>query len=232
MTDAQSHQDWSPEEWLSDLKDKLQIAGDGYLRCRHEEDDAEEHPDHVGIRATRTAFAMLSVGTIMKKLGEIPGMNEHSGLVPLHDLVAALWELGRGGQPALLQPTPGVGRGGESVSDRWVRQHALLFVSMLEDAGMKGRPACRVVAKMMADEGHVGRKRHDGPRPLSEGTIVDWRNRSRQRDFAKRDPEAACFLDRTRDRMRATASWPCTEAQAVELISKMVKSNLMHSKSG
>jgi len=232
MSNQSSASGWPCNDWLQDLDAKLQMAGEGYQRCSPHDNDGDEHPNHAGIRANRTAFAMLAVGTIMDKLAELPGMQKHPGLAPLHDLTAALWELGRGGQPELLRPMPGVGKGRESISERWVREYALLFVFMLEETGMKGRPACRLVAKLLAEQGHIGRKRHEGTKPLSEGTIVDWRNRSRQHDFGQRDPEVASFLDRNRVRFRKMENWPYTEAKAIELITKMTQSHLIRSKSG
>lgn len=232
MTSSSEYADWSPDDWLASLKDGLRVAGEGYRRCIGNNDDPEELSNHPGIRANSTSFAMLTVGVVMDRLSELPGMREHVGLVPLHDLVAALWGLGRGEQPVLLQPVPGVGKGAEQVASRWVRQHALLFVALLEGAGMKGRPACRLVAKILADHGHSGRKRRDGPQPLSEGTVVDWRNRSRQRDFDVRDPSVARFLDRNLSRFRNTKGWPYSEADAVNLVTRMAKSELLRSKSG
>lgn len=222
---------WEPDAWLAELKDQLKVAGDGYMRRVGAEDHDDELEHLPGIRSNRTSFAMLAVGTMMNKLAELPGMRDHVGLMPLHNLAAALWDLGQGGKPALLQPVPGIGKGGEHVAARWVRQHALLFLAILEAAGATGSEACQITAEALAGAGHVGRKRVDGQRqPLSAKSVADWRTKSRQRTFKQRDPLTAAFLDRNLVRVRQSASWPLSRQGAIALVTEMSKSALVRSK--
>lgn len=225
-----SHTQWQPDAWLSDLKQQLQVAGEGYLR-RVECEDHDEELEHLpGIRSNRTSFALLAVSTVMNKLAELPGMRDHVGLMPLHNLVAALWDLGQGGKPALLQLVPGVGKGGEHVAGRWVRQHALLFLAILEASGISGREACQLVADALAAVGHLGRKRIEGQRqPLSPKTVADWRTKSRQRTFKQSDQLTATFLDRNLTRLRR-GTWPLSKEAAITMVTAMSQSPLISSK--
>lgn len=223
--------EWDSAAWLASVKEAMEVAGNGYIRCADGDDDAEELQHLPGVRANRTSFAMLAVGTIMNKLAEVPGMREHVGLVPLHDLAAALWDLGRGGQPALLRPIAGVGRGGEHVSKRWVREQALLAVTVLEASGATAEAACKLVADALAKAGHKGRKKQGGiARPLSHKTVADWRTNSRHRDFAHVDPVTARFLERNMDRLRAEPGWPFPRERALEWVNNLAASQLVRSK--
>jgi hypothetical protein len=232
MSERSPKPEWDAEGWLADLDAQLQVAGDGYMKRVGADDDTEELEKHPGVRSNRTSFAMLAVGTVMNKLAELPGMRDHAGLVPLHDLTAALWELGRGGQPSLLKPVAGVGTGAEHISERWTRQQALLCVMLLESAKMKARPACRLVAQALAAQGHTGRKKHGGPAPLSEGTVLYWRDKSRQRNFKNDDPATAAFIERNLAHFRQRPDWPFDETRAVAVVTKMLSSTLIRSKSG
>ncbi|WP_294244736.1 hypothetical protein [uncultured Sphingomonas sp.] len=228
---ADALEDWNPTSWLVELKQALLIAGNGYMRLVNAEDEAEELENYPGIRANRTSFAMLAVGTVLNKLAEVPGMREHIGLVPLHDLTHALWDLGRGGQPRLLQPTVGVGKGGELTSKRWVRQNALLAVAVLETAGFKADAACKLVATALGKAGHTGRKRQDGTlQPLSHKTVSGWRTKSRQRDFKHSDPLVAQFLERNLARMRLRDNWPFSPEAATRWLEAVTTSDLTRSK--
>ncbi len=223
--------DWDASEWLEGLKAALEVAGNGYMRCVDADDDTEEMQHLPGVRANRTSFAMLAIGTVMNKLAEAPGMSEHVGLVPLHDLTAALWDLGRGGQPTLLRPVAGVGKGGEHVSKRWVREQALLAVAVLEASGAKADAACKLVADALAKAGHKGRKKQGGlARPIGHKTVADWRTNSRQRDFAKVDPVTARFLQRNMDRLRARPDWPFSSQRAMEWVDHLATSDMVRSK--
>lgn len=220
--------------WLKDLDEKLAIAGQGYLARKSDELEpelmAETWPP---VRSNRTSFAMLALGILDKALTQLPGMQGHVGLVPLHDLMAALIDLGQGGKPSLLQPVPGVGIGNEQTADRWVRQHALLFVALLEAIGVKGGRACETVAAILAGNGHVGRKRNSATGtlgPLSPRTVAHWRSEYRKREFAQRDPRMTQFIERNLNHFRTQANWPLSEADLTAVIASMAASDLLKSK--
>jgi hypothetical protein len=226
------------EEWLRDLKSALEVFGNGYMRAvgngtRAAADDQPDEPISVwpALRPTPSAFAAGAVGTVLNALGKLPGMEGHVGLVPFHDLVAALLDLGDGGQPPLLQPTLGVGSGRQLTGRRFVREHAILSVMVLERCGMKGNLACEKVAAALAETGHTGRKRVDKlPVPISSRTVSGWRSDARKPGLKKRDPRMAAFFERQLAQLERDPSWPFSPDLAERRVTEYLSSNILRSK--
>jgi hypothetical protein len=219
---------WNPNDWLLRLKEALEVAGNGYLRMPMEEAGAEAGSHWPARRANRTTFAMLAIGAVNNALLELPGMVGHVGLAPIHELIAALLDLGNGGQPALLGPTRGVGKGTESSSQRIVRQYAVAFVGLLERIGTKPTSGSVEVANMLAKAGHRGLKGE----LLSAGTVKGWWNKTRQRDYSRRDPNGAAAYQRFFGYVEQHPDWPFSPAAARAFVENIIASPAMRSKVG
>lgn len=220
---------WDSALWLADLQKRLTIAGEGYLRFDPDDDGAESLSDvWPPIPANRTSFAWLALLTVINSLQSAPGMADHVGLAPLHDLVADLIDLGQGGNPRLLQPVKGVGRGKESSRRRLVREHALLFVTLLTTVEVKATEACQEVAKLLARHGHSARKGAQGS--LSWKTVESWWTRSRQADFSRSDPKMVQFLERNTKRIIADLGESPSLVQVRAFIEDVARSPSFQSK--
>jgi hypothetical protein len=223
--------DFDFQVWLDELKGALQVAGDGYMRRDPDDDGSEFLEDHwPPIPSNRTAFAWLTVMTAMNSLGKLPGMQDHVGLIPLHDVVAAMIDLGQGGKPRLLQPIRSIGKGKESTQRRWVRQHAIFFVGLLVECHVGATKACKEVAELLAKSGHVGRKQAGSTQGLSWKTVEGWWTASRQRGFSDSDPQMAAFLERSQERLRAERGWPIAVEDMRSLVKEMASNNILVSK--
>ncbi|CAM3133374.1 hypothetical protein SPAN111604_05395 [Sphingomonas antarctica] len=210
--------DWDPDAWLAELKGKLERAGTDYLARPAANDDLEEIDTWPPLRSNRATFAALAIGQVMIALGRLPGMTNNVGLTPLHDVIAAIFDLQQGGQPELLKPVRGVGKGREHTGRRFVRQHALLGVTLLTTLQMGQEDACKLVATILGDAGHSGRKQAGGARAISYGTVSGWWNATRQSGWAKADLKMAAFLDRQMAMFRAGSDWPLTIDQASKIL--------------
>lgn len=204
MVEPTDNSEWDFETWLADLKGMLKVAGEGYLKRSVDDADVEFLDGFwPPVPSNRTSFAWLAVGIVQNAVAKLPGMRDHVGLAPLHDVVASMIDLGGGGKPPLLQPLKGNRSASEATTRRWVRQHALLFVQILVQSGMTATEACQRVAEVLARAGHRNRKRDGEPRPLSWKTVEGWWTASRQRGFAAKDPRIAEFLNRSIARIEA-----------------------------
>lgn len=230
MTDANTPE-WDFDTWLINLKTALEVAGNGYLKRSFDDVDPEFLDGHwPPIPANRTAFAWLTIGIVHNAISKLPGMGDHVGLVPLHDVVASMIDLGGGGRPPLLQPLKGGRSATEATTRRWVRQHALLFVQLLVQSGLKATDACQRVADILARTGHKNRKRAGEPKALSWKTVEGWWTASRQRGFAAEDPRLAQFIERSMARIEEEWGLPLTTDVALKLIQTMAGDPLLSSK--
>lgn len=195
-------------------------------------DDAEAIDTWPSIRPTPTAFALLSLGMVTDAIDRLPGMAGHIGLAPLHDLKAALLDLGHGGRPALLEPTAGVGKGRDSTARRFVKNYAILFVGLLEKSGWTATTdACPEVARLLAATGHTNRKSgNKPPQPISAKTVEGWWSESRRANFKTKDPRAAAFLDRNLTRILSLHGGAMSKDQALAYVTSSINHSLLRSK--
>lgn len=224
MTDG-----WNHEAWLDRLNASLTVAGNGYLKASFEDEELETVAHWPARPMNKTTFAAMTISAINSAMMELPGMKNHVGLAPIHDLLAALLDLGHGGRPPLLQPAKGVGKGVESSARRIVRLYAINFVGLLERTGTRPvSSAIAEVAEMLSKAGHRGFK----GAPLSAGTVKGWWNTSRQRNYADKDPNAAAAHRRFKEHVERRPDWPFSPAEARAFIRAIIDSPAMRSKVG
>jgi hypothetical protein len=162
------------DTWAEELSEALGPLTQSYRRLRsaaegRAQDDELSEAEPSELRSALTFTANQALAQIALALNRLPQVQELLRDGPIPDLLAALDDLDRGLNPALLQTTP-TANGRLSTRIDMSKLRAAASVFMLKRAGMNDAPARRLVAKIFAEAGHTGKK----GKPLSASTLFEW----------------------------------------------------------
>jgi len=202
---------FSADDWIDALLRDAEVLGEKYQQASSSFDGRSS------LGEDRQHIAMALLGRLTDAMNKLPGGVVNPGIAILHDLSGAMGDLIRGNVPSLLQAQDG-GVGRDPLGRSWVKNHALLFIATLIDAGMKPKGARVRVASLLTIAGHRGRQGG----VITQKTIWEWETRA--------DERARAFVARNRPRMRALLAPVPTLKRADNLVVEMIDSPAMRSK--
>jgi hypothetical protein len=223
-----------PIDWVVRLNDKLvaldlQYHGISQIRRMRFDPDETENAELINgdpqANATLTATAMLAA--VVAALKEIPTFQGNVGLTGLTDLGHALQDLDRGLRPPMLQPRPGVSSPGDGSGRQFVKAHVVLWVELLELAGLTNSAARKAIAKIFADNGFRGRKGGRQGSPLSPQTVYDW---SVAMASHGADVEGREVINRAIAEWQVKRPWPPVAADVLQFASDCAADPAMQTK--
>jgi len=159
--------------WAAELRTMIDSIGVDYDQLRRAAetgvDDDGELQDTVVARAAATAAATQALVRIVLALDDLPELKGSFREGPLVDLIAALDDLRRGQSPDFFRPWPN-SKGQLSAKIDMLKMRAVTSVMVVERSDASNAEARRIVAKIFADAGHVGKK----GAPVSASTLFQW----------------------------------------------------------
>ncbi|WP_267381766.1 MULTISPECIES: hypothetical protein [unclassified Sphingomonas] len=159
--------------WAKELREDIDSITADYGRLRRVaetgvDEDGEVH-DAIEARAAATAAATQALIRVVLALDNLPELHGSFRGGPLPDIIAALDDLRRGRLSELFRPHP-QSKGHLSTAADMLKMRAVTSVLVLERSGASNAEARKIVAKIFADAGHLGKK----GAPVSASTLFQW----------------------------------------------------------
>lgn len=159
--------------WAADLRTAIDRIGSDYALLRQVAetgiDQHGESHDPVEARAAATAAATQALIHVVLALEDLPQLKGSFLGGPLPDLIAALDDLRRGQSPEFFRPWPQT-KGQLSIQLNMLKVRGVTSVLVVERSGASNAEARKIVARIFADAGHLGKK----GAPVSASTLFQW----------------------------------------------------------